>query len=81
MFSAYNSQGKFKSVVDIIQNDMTPAQRNKLADSLIKALQGIRPEELLLFSTAVLAKGTLQQLVLTEFIKIMKNEFGYSIQG
>ncbi|KAK7070452.1 hypothetical protein SK128_027558 [Halocaridina rubra] len=43
--AAYMSQGKFKSVASIISNDLTPAQRESLANSVRRIINDIGPSD------------------------------------
>ncbi|XP_068244250.1 protein Nazo-like isoform X1 [Palaemon carinicauda] len=65
--AAYLSQGKFKSVVSIINNDLTGAQRESLANSVRMFLQNRSVEDLAAASNLLLspsAKMVLLQVII-----------------
>ncbi|XP_045608660.1 protein C19orf12 homolog isoform X1 [Procambarus clarkii] len=69
--AAYLSQGKFKSVAAIIQNDLTPGQKERLANSVRMFLQNRSVGDLAEASKLLLsptAKAILLQIAIQFFI-------------
>lgn len=71
--AAVRSKGRFKSVAEVIMS-MTPAQKAKLADSIQRAVENVRPEEVIMFTVMIMSNASLKQLVITEVAKFLKNE-------
>lgn len=72
-------KGKYKSVAEVIMCDMTPAQRQRLAASVRRAVEDVRPEEVAVFAAMIMTNASLKQLVLMELTKFLKNEMNLPI--
>lgn len=77
--AAVRAKGKFKSVAEVIMYDMTPAQKARLAESVQRAVQDVRPEEIVMFAVMVMSNASLKQIVIAEVTKFLKNEMNLSI--
>ncbi|XP_050292746.1 protein C19orf12 homolog [Anthonomus grandis grandis] len=70
---AFSSQGKFKSVVQIIA-EMSEEQQVRLATSVQNAIKSVRPEELVGLLSLVMTNATLKEAILLEIGSFLKRE-------
>ncbi|CAG9864244.1 unnamed protein product [Phyllotreta striolata] len=64
--SAWLSRNNFKSLVDVLREDLSHAQKEKLTDCLSRALANIKPEDYLQLATLVLTSASLKEVVIKE---------------
>ncbi|CAH1163567.1 unnamed protein product [Phaedon cochleariae] len=64
--TAWRSRYSYRSVVDVLRNDLTPEQKRKLVDSVQNLISKIKPEDCLKLLTLVLTNASLKEAVLTE---------------
>ncbi|XP_045608661.1 protein C19orf12 homolog isoform X2 [Procambarus clarkii] len=76
--AAYLSQGKFKSVAAIIQNDLTPGQKERLANSVRIILSDIHPSDALVLSTFLL-QPALKEMIIHEVISFFQSQLHLQI--
>lgn len=77
--AAIRGKGRFKSVAEVIMYDMTPTQKARLAESVRRAVENIRPEEVIMFGVMVMSNASLKQVVILELTKFLKNEMNLPI--
>ncbi|XP_071532384.1 protein Nazo-like isoform X2 [Panulirus ornatus] len=61
--AAFLSQGKFKSVASIIRNDLTPAQKERLANSVWRIVDDIGPTDVLAVTSLVLQPPVKERII------------------
>lgn len=72
--SAWMSKHKFKSVVEIIREDLTPAQKRTLTENMSRALANIKPEDYVQLATLVLTSASLKEVVMKELCGFLLKE-------
>ncbi|ENN72755.1 protein C19orf12 homolog [Dendroctonus ponderosae] len=70
---AVNSKGTFKSVVTVI-NEMSVAQKRKLADAVQKVIGSIKGEDCVSLVGLILASSSIKQTILTELGRFLMKE-------
>ncbi|KAK4885084.1 hypothetical protein RN001_001355 [Aquatica leii] len=78
VYAAVNGRGKFKSVASVIL-EMSPQQREALANSLKNAFKDVQLEDGVMLFKLVMANDALKLLAIQELVKFMKNEMGLNI--
>ncbi|XP_056641135.1 protein C19orf12 homolog [Diorhabda sublineata] len=76
---AWCSKGKFKSVAEILRNDLSPNQQQKLIKHVKAALQKIRPEDWVSLLTIVLTSASLKEIVIKEIGTFLLNELNLTM--
>jgi len=77
--AAWKGSGKYKSVAVVIMEDMTPRQREQLASCLQRALEDVQVEDVIMLTGLVMGNATMQQLVIAELCKFLRDEMGLAI--
>lgn len=76
--AAYLSQGKFKSVVSIINNDLTFAQRERLANSVRGIFSEIGPADYAAIALYV-AQPAVKERIIQEIISFFQSQLQLTI--
>ncbi|XP_050726911.1 protein C19orf12 homolog isoform X2 [Eriocheir sinensis] len=76
--AAFLSHGKFKSVADVIRNDLTVAQREQLSNSVRNIIYGIGPEDVLVL-TAYALQPAVKERVLQEVFSFFRSQLQLQI--
>ncbi|KAB0790213.1 hypothetical protein PPYR_01560 [Photinus pyralis] len=79
ILAAWNGSGKFKSVAEVILEDMTPTQRENLANAIKIALQDVSWEDAVQLTTLIMTNDSLKLLLMNEICKYLKNEMGLRV--
>ena len=77
--AAAMSHNKFKSVPEVIMQDMTEAQRESLARTVGNVLQDLRVEDVALLLPLVLNNPATKETVLKAVITFFQNEMNQAI--
>ncbi|KAL3287864.1 hypothetical protein HHI36_002321 [Cryptolaemus montrouzieri] len=77
--AAYVCKGQCKSLVHIIQYDMTPVQKERLAASVTHAIQKFRAEDLTLLLPLVLKSEQLKGVVIQEMVTFFAREMQLAV--
>ncbi|XP_037941551.1 protein C19orf12 homolog [Teleopsis dalmanni] len=67
--AAYSMSGNFKSLSDIIRNDLTDAQKRELVDRIQTAARGVNAADIAMLAPLILNNSSMQTLVL----EVVKN--------
>lgn len=76
--AAFLSHGKFKSVADVIRNDLTVAQREQLSNSVGNIIYAIGPEDVLVL-TAYALQPAVKERVLQEVFSFFRSQLQLQI--
>lgn len=74
--SAYKMQGTFKPVGQILRQDLTQAQRERLQDHIMMAVRDIGPTDLALLIPMIMGDAGIQTAVLRTVTSFVTNEMG-----
>lgn len=66
-------------MVDIISQDMTGAQRYRLADSVQNVIQDLRVEDFTLLLPLLLSNAPLKDLVVRQIASFIQNELSMTV--
>lgn len=76
--AAYTTRGKFKSVVEIINNDMTLEQKNRLVEHVERAMQTISASDLQTLAM-ILVSPTMKEVIIKEIILYLSRELNLAV--
>lgn len=79
MLTATSTRGNYKSVVYIIQHEMTSAQRRKLANSLYNVVKDVDAADISILISILTTNDYLFQLVIKQLRRFLNGELGYTI--
>lgn len=77
--AAVKTSGEFKSVSQVILEDMTPYQQTQLAASCMKIIQDFRVEDIAILLPLLLNAPAAQQALLTQVTSYITNEMKLKI--
>ncbi|KAF2902999.1 hypothetical protein ILUMI_03168 [Ignelater luminosus] len=77
--AAWKGSGKYKSVALVIMEDMSANQREQLASSLRRAVEGIQVEDAVMLTGLVMGNAAVQRMFLTELCNFLRTEMGLAI--
>lgn len=69
----------FRSVSDIIINDMTVREKEILYENLVNAVRQIHPTDVAMLLPLLTSSATIQQAVLKTLVSFLTNEMRYSM--
>nr|XP_023025614.1 protein C19orf12 homolog [Leptinotarsa decemlineata] len=72
--AAWRSREKYRSVVDILRNELTSQQQEKLATSIKNILQNVKPDDCIKLLALVLTSTSLKEAVLKEIGNFLMKE-------
>ncbi|XP_066151441.1 protein C19orf12 homolog [Euwallacea fornicatus] len=73
MAVAISSQGKFKSVIEVL-HDMTDDQKKRLCKAIEKTVEKIKLQDCIDIAILILTNSSVKELVLAELKTFLKNE-------
>lgn len=76
--AAYMAQGKFKSVAEVIRNDLTPLQRERLSNSVLRIINDFGPGDVLAL-TAFTLQPAVKEKVLQEVFNFFQSQLHMQI--
>ncbi|KAK5647722.1 hypothetical protein RI129_002614 [Pyrocoelia pectoralis] len=79
ILAAWNGSGKFKSVAAVILEDMTPMQKEDLANSIRLAFSDVSWEDAVELTRLIMGNDSLKLLLMNEICKYLKNEMGLRV--
>ncbi|KAG5893126.1 hypothetical protein JTB14_034147 [Gonioctena quinquepunctata] len=74
IIAAWYSRGQYRPVIDILRNDLTPQQKNRLINAVNNVLNSIKPEDCITLLTFVLTNASLKEAVLVEIGNFLLRE-------
>ncbi|XP_050510073.1 protein C19orf12 homolog [Diabrotica virgifera virgifera] len=77
--AAVCAKNKFRSVADIIRNDLSPRQQAILISNMSAVLSRIKPQDCVALLTLVLSTGSVKELVIKELGVFLLKELNLSM--
>lgn len=77
--AAWVSQGKFKSLAEVIREDLTPHQRASLANRIEHALRDFQIQDLAILLPLLMENANIQQAVIRTVISFLEHEMRMQI--
>lgn len=77
--AAWVFQGKFKSLAEVIRDDMTPHQREHLANRVEHALRGFEIQDLAILLPLLMENANIQQAIIRTVISFLEHEMRMQI--
>lgn len=77
--AGYMSRGRFRSVGDIIRNDMSVREQEKLKDHIMTALSELHPTDIAMLLPLVMGNAAAQRAVLSTVVSFITNEMRLQI--
>lgn len=68
---------QYKSVIDILKNDLSPEQKQRLVSAVEEIVCNIRPSDVATLLPIVLSRKTVKEAIVEEIGKFLLNEFSY----
>lgn len=69
----------FRTVGDIIRNDLTTEQKWRLQEHIVNSVRGVHPTDLALLMPLIMSTPSLQEAVLKTVVTFVSNEMRYAI--
>ena len=77
--AAWKSSGQFKSVAQVILEDMSPMQQCQLAESCMTIIRDLRVEDVAVLLPLLLNTPSAQQALLNQVVSYLTNEMRLKI--
>lgn len=69
----------FRAVGDIIRNDLTHQEKEKLQEHIVNAVRQLHPADIVMLMPLIMNTPSLQEAVLKTVVSFITNEMRYSI--
>lgn len=71
----------FRSVGDIIRNDLTVRQKQELYDHILNTVRSMHPTDVMMLLPLITSSASIQEAVMKTVVTFVTNELGHSVNN